>query len=116
MAPQQQTVHLLERTNQVSFVLAKGSVFRGRIVDDSGYPITNAVVRTDWCDQLPTRFEWLIHTDNDGRFEWDSAPAEAICFWFEADGFEVIRGVSFLPDGTDHEIKLSPWKTKTLYR
>lgn len=116
MAPQQQTIPLLERTNYANFVLAKGTIFRGRIVDDFGHPITNAVVRTDWCDQLPTRFEWLTHTDTDGRFEWDSAPAEAICFWFEADGFEVIRGVSILPDGTDHEIKLKTRSTRTAYR
>lgn len=108
MAPQQQTVQFREPTNHVQFVLNRGSVFRGRVVDEEGNAITGAVVRTDYDfkNQRPTRFEWLVNTDTDGRFEWHSAPAEAICFWFEAKGYEVIRGFPILPDGTDHEIKL----------
>lgn len=107
MAPQLQTVQLLTPTNSANFVLAQGKIFRGRVADEAGNPILGAVVRTDWCDQIPTRFEWLTHTDADGRFEWDSAPAEEICFWFEADGYDVIRSSPILPDGTDHEIKLT---------
>ena len=108
MAPQVQAVPLVEPTNVVNFVLAAGSVFRGRVLDEAGNPIGNACVQTDFDfrNQIFPRFEWLTHTDAEGRFEWDSAPAEKICFWFEADGYEVNRGNPMLPDGTDHEIKL----------
>jgi hypothetical protein len=45
----------------------------------------------------------------DGRFEWDSAPVQETCFWFEADGYQAIRGLSLVADGSDHKIEL---KTK----
>ena len=116
MAPLLQSIHLLARTNSADFVLTKGKIFRGRVVDEGGNPIPDAVVRTDWCDQIPTRFEWLTHTEADGWFEWDSAPAELTCFWFEADGYEVIRDRPMLPDGTYHEIKLTRKSTATEHR
>lgn len=108
LAPQRLAVPLIESTNIVNFVLPPGSVFRGRVVDDAGNPIANASVRTDFDfkNQIPTRFEWLTHTDAEGRFEWGSAPAEITCFWFQADGYDVIRSRPMLPDGTDHQIKL----------
>ena len=46
-------------------------------------------------------------TDAEGRFEWDSAPAEEVLFWFEAEGFKWIRDLPLLPDGSEHEIKLT---------
>jgi len=108
LAPQEQTVQFREPTNYVRFVLSRGSIFRGRVVNEDGNPIPGAAVRTDFDfkNQLPNRFSWLTNTGPDGRFEWNSAPAEAICFWFEAKGYKVIRGFPILPDGTDHEIKL----------
>lgn len=108
LAPQIQIVRLLQPTNTAEFVLAPGNVFRGRVVDDAGQPIAQAAVRTDFDfeKQIPDRFEWLTNTDAQGRFEWNSAPAERVCFWFEAGGYEVIRSHSFLADGTDHEIRL----------
>ena len=112
LGPQIQIVRLLQPTNTAEFVLAPGNVFRGRVVDDAGQPIAQAAVRTDFDfeKQIPDRFEWLTNTDAQGRFEWNSAPAERVCFWFEADGYEVIRSHSFLADGTDHETFAGFWK------
>lgn len=109
MAPQLQTIQLLAPTNGADFTLAKGRIFRGRVVDEVGSPIPEASVRTDYDfkNQIETLVAWQTHTDAEGRFEWDSAPAAEICFWFEADGYDVIRGSPILPDGTDHEIKLT---------
>jgi len=109
MAPQLQTVQLLAPTNYANFILVKGKIFRGRVADEAGNPIPEASVRTDYDfeNQIETRFEWQTHTDAEGRFEWDSAPANEICFWFEADGYDVIRGRRMLADGSDHEIKLT---------
>jgi hypothetical protein len=107
MAPQMQTVQLVERTNYVNFVLARGNVFRGRVVDESGKTIAGAIVQTDWDSRGLRTFEWTTYTDADGRFEWDSAPAESVDFWIEADGFEVIRDRSMTADDSDHEIKLT---------
>lgn len=118
MASQRQTVQLIEPTNRVDFVLAAATVFRGRVVDEAGNPIPGAVVRTDFDfkNQIATRFEWLNHTDAEGRFEWDSAPAEPVCFWFEADDYEIIRGMPIPNDGSDHEIRLTPKRIGTANR
>jgi RNA polymerase sigma factor (sigma-70 family) len=113
-APQTTTVALASPTNVINFTLAKGNIFRGRVVDETGNPIANAVVRTDYDfkNQIATQFDWLTHTDGHGWFEWDSAPAEEICYWFEADGCTVIRGRPLLADGSDHEITLKRDATK----
>lgn len=107
-APQTATVELLDSTNIANLTLSPGNIFRGRVVDEAGNPISNAIIRTDWDfkNQIETRFNWTTHADGNGRFEWDSAPAEEICYWFEADGYNVIRGMPLPADGSDHEITL----------
>jgi hypothetical protein len=84
------------------------------VVDESGNPIPNAVIRTDWDfkNQIPTRYDWNTRTDGDGRFEWDSAPAEEICYWFQAAGYNVVRGMPFLADGSYHTITLVDYAAK----
>jgi hypothetical protein len=107
-APQIATVKLSDATNLFSFTLSPGKIFRGRVVDEMGHPILNAVIRTDYDfkNQIENRFDWTAHTGENGRFEWNSAPAEAVCYWFEADGYTAIRGMPLLADGSDHEITL----------
>ena len=107
-APQTAIVDLLDATNVANLTLSPGNIFRGRVVDEAGNPIPYAVIRTDWDfkNQIETRFNWTTHADGNGRFEWDSAPAEEICYWFEADGYNVIRGMPLPADGSDHEITL----------
>jgi protocatechuate 3,4-dioxygenase beta subunit len=107
-APQTTTMELPDTTNVINFTLATGKIFRGRVVDETGNPIPNAVIRTDFDfkNQIQRQFDWKAHSDGNGGFEWDSAPAEAICYWFEADGYTVIRGMPLLADGNDHEITL----------
>lgn len=108
MAPQEQTVELLLPTNNVNFVLAAAPVFHGHVVDQEGNAIAGAVVRTDWDfkNQVPTRFDWSTKTDSNGWFEWDSAPAETTYFWFEADGYQILRSTPFKPDGTEYRVVL----------
>ena len=107
MAPQLRKVELLQPTNVVNFVLTKGNVFRGRVVDESGQPLAGVACRTDSDNQGRRPFEWFTHTDADGRFEWDSAPGEPVLFWFETAGYSTIRDLPLTADGSDHEIKLA---------
>jgi RNA polymerase sigma factor (sigma-70 family) len=106
-APQIQTVQCVEPSNLANFTLSKASIFRGRVVDEAGSAIPNATVRTDVGSDGLDRYEWLTHTDAEGRFEWDSAPPNSVLFWFEAQGFDGIRHLPLLPDGSEHEIKLT---------
>jgi len=103
-ACQMETVKLLAPTNNVRIFLTPGNLFHGRLLDEDGYPIANAVVRTDAGNQGLVKFRWLTRTDRDGRFSWDSAPAEATLFWFEAEGFKTIRDLPLVPDGTEHQV------------
>jgi RNA polymerase sigma factor (sigma-70 family) len=107
-ASQTKQVELLDATNVANFSLSQGKSFRGQVVDEAGNPISNAVVRTDYDfqNQVEPPFEWKTHTDVNGRFEWDSAPAQEICYWFEAEGYKRLRGLRFSADGTEHEITL----------
>ncbi|MDB6067046.1 MAG: polymerase sigma factor, sigma-70 family [Pedosphaera sp.] len=109
-ASQARTLKLLGPTNVANFTMPPGNIFRGRVVDEAGNPIPNAIVQTDFDfkNQIEWRFDWTSHTDGNGRFEWTSAPAEEICYWFEADGYNVIRGEPLSADGSDHEITLKP--------
>jgi hypothetical protein len=106
MTPQLRKVELLQPTNVVSFVLATGNFFRGRVVDEFGQSLAGVACRTDSDNQGRRPFEWFTHTDASGRFEWDSAPGDPVLFWFEFEGYEVIRDRLLKPDGSDHEIKL----------
>jgi RNA polymerase sigma factor (sigma-70 family) len=112
-APQIQMVQCNETTNFANFALTKASLFRGRVVDEAGGPIPNATVATyatvlaDGGSDGLDKYEWQTHADAEGRFEWDSAPAESVWFGFEAEGFERIRPLALLPDGSEYEIKLT---------
>lgn len=107
-APQTSIVELAGTTNIINLALTPGSIFRGVVVDETGNPITNAVIRTDYDfnNQIEARFDWTTHTDGNGRFEWDSAPPDEICYWIQASGYSVIRGVPYLADNSDHIITL----------
>jgi RNA polymerase sigma factor (sigma-70 family) len=107
-ACEMKTVQLSNATHVVNFALPVGNIFRGRVVDDLGDPIPNAVVQTDYSFSggSERKFDWTTHTDANGVFEWDSAPAEKTDYWFEADGYEIIRDMAFVADGSEHEIVL----------
>lgn len=107
-AGQAREVELREATNVVHFTLLPGNIFHGIVVDEAGNPIGNAIVQTDFDfkNQIDRRFEWTAHTDVNGSFEWNSAPEEEICYWFEAEGYEPVRGMSLSADGSNHKITL----------
>jgi hypothetical protein len=108
------TVDLLDTTNVANFTLTPGNIFRGRVVDEVGNPISDAVIKTDFDvkHQAAAAFEWTSHTDGNGRFEWASAPAEEICYSFNADGYALIRSLALPADGSNHEIRLKPETAK----
>src|SRR5262249_38572962 len=85
------TVDLNQGTNIVNFTVSPGNVFRGRVVDDSGNPISNAVIQTDVAfgalGGAVRSFDWATNTDANGRFEWTSAPAQETQYSIEADGY-----------------------------
>lgn len=106
-APQIQTVPCVEPTNIANFALTNASVFRGHVVDETGSPIPNATVWTGCGRDGLDKYEWQTRTDAEGRFEWDSAPSEPVRLWFKGGGFTWMRDLALVPDGREHEIKLT---------
>jgi uncharacterized GH25 family protein len=105
-APQTATVALSSPTNKTDFLLSPGNIFRGHLTDESGHPIPNAMVQTDWNNQGVRAFDWHTRTDVDGGFEWDFAPTGTVLYWFEADGYQVQRFIPLVADESDHRITL----------
>jgi len=105
-APQLREVPASDAGQPLVFTLTPGHVFRGRVRDASGQPLTNAVVQTDWDNQGLRKVAWSARTDAEGRFEWRSAPADPLLFWFEAAGYEVRRNVLLTADGVEHDMIL----------
>jgi RNA polymerase sigma factor (sigma-70 family) len=105
-AAQTRAINLAEPVIRADFHLSPGHLFHGRVLSESGEPIPGAVVRTDTDDQGARKFVWRTVTDNDGRFEWNSAPAEPVLFWFEAKGYNPLRDTLLVADGTSYEIRL----------
>ena len=50
------------------------------------------------------QFDWKTNTEVNGRFEWDSAPTEKVCYRIEAYGYDRIQGLALMADGSEHEI------------
>lgn len=105
-APVIRKTSLPQQTNSVALQLSAAKIFRGRVLNEAGDPIAGAVVRTDANSEGIVRFLWSTTTDQEGRFEWRSAPAEPTLFWFEAAGYEWKRGMELVADESDHEIRL----------
>ncbi len=107
-ASQVVTVRLEVQANVVQIPLAPGNVLRGVVRDEAGNPIAGAFVRmdTDFQKQIGPQFEWKTRTDASGRFEWNSAPAEAACYMFAANGYQCVAGLSLAADGTEHTVTL----------
>ncbi len=70
----------------IEFRLPPGQRLRGRIVDPRGHPIAGAqVVIPSIVAHKGIYFNQ--RTDAQGRFEWDSAPAEPVSFRIAAEGY-----------------------------
>jgi len=106
-SPTLQSVPLQIGPNAADFYLRKGDDLRGQVVDSSGRPIPNAVVRTDTDGQGLRRYDWTQRTDSDGRFTYTNAPIGEVLYWFAADGFESKREVPLRAGAEPHVIVLN---------
>jgi len=110
-SPRADEVELQIGPNQHEFMLAKGPAFKGRVVDEDGVPIANALIRTDTDNQGVRLYNWTTRTDAEGRFEWSPAPFGEVLYWFEAEGFKPLRDRPFTADGTEHVVILQQSQT-----
>lgn len=85
-APQHQVVEAERGLKPLSLVLAKGNLLQGRVVDETGRPIEGAGVSVGTWLNLPL-LSWHAQTDSEGRFSWDSAPADSVGLSVSKTGF-----------------------------
>ncbi|HOX59039.1 MAG TPA: sigma-70 family RNA polymerase sigma factor [Candidatus Paceibacterota bacterium] len=111
LAPAVLETKLSASPTELNFVLQPGRVLKGHVVDDRGTPVPNALAQTCWTSAELRKIEWSARTDSEGRFEWDSAPAEPLHYWFDADGFTSPPAGLLNADGSDHEIRLTRTET-----
>jgi hypothetical protein len=90
----------------IEFRLALGRSLRGRIVDPQGKPIAGASLIIPSIGKHKGVFlrRW---SDNEGRFEWDSAPAERVEYSVGAEGY-VPRFVSLAASNVEAIVVLEP--------
>lgn len=94
--PSTQTTKIEAGMAEVVFKLGAGAVIRARVQNGSGEALAGTRVVLEGNGEIGRTFEFSTTTDDDGRFEWDSAPNEPMQFYFYAAGYEQKR---------DHELK-----------
>ena len=104
-APMDTALHPSEKAEALRLPLSKGGTLKGRVVDEAGNPIAKARLRVGPGESNP-RFEWKTATDEQGRFEWLSAPMPRETYMVEAAGYEGQTHLELDADGSEHLVTL----------
>lgn len=107
-APESRAIVVAEKgeTTATAFALEAGSTINARVVDVQGRPVVGAYAAADrW--QGRQAIEFRANTDADGRFEWRSAPKDAVPFDVFLNGYMRARQVPLIA-GEEKTIVLGP--------
>jgi beta-lactamase regulating signal transducer with metallopeptidase domain/thiol-disulfide isomerase/thioredoxin/protocatechuate 3,4-dioxygenase beta subunit len=107
-APQIRDVLVDERTAPVVVTLSEpGGTIRGKVIDIEGKPIVGAFFGLEsWRGHRS--FELRLRTDKDGRFEWRSAPRDAVVFGAFKSGYMSSGHVPLMASDREQVITLHP--------
>jgi len=86
----------------LSIRLAPGHTIAGKVVDEAGQAIPGVWIFAG-RNRFPNRMGGNTHSDQDGRFAFDSLPS-SIQFDFQAQGYSSIRNHNLAIDHDDHVI------------
>ncbi|MHC4333443.1 MAG: sigma-70 family RNA polymerase sigma factor [Planctomycetota bacterium] len=85
-APDMQVLDVNASTEAIEFVLEPGNRILGRVIDVNGNPVEGAfILISDW--RSPHSRGLRAVTDHQGRFEWNSAPADEVEIHVRKNGF-----------------------------
>ncbi|WP_435019947.1 carboxypeptidase regulatory-like domain-containing protein [Tundrisphaera sp. TA3] len=112
LAPDLKRIQVAPGLEPVEFRLEPGRKISGQIVDPQGQPVAGAFVAADtWRGHRSLEFR--VDTDKDGRFAWDSAPADEIQFDMGKQGYMSIRRKVIKADGGEIRLTMiKPLKVK----
>jgi len=89
----------------LEFSLESGRTIRGRIVDTAGNPIAGAFMNADTWRGYRS-LEWHMHTDAEGRFQWNEAPVDEVLIDISKEGYMGVRQYNMLPSEQEYEITM----------
>jgi protocatechuate 3,4-dioxygenase beta subunit len=89
-APEVKVLEASPDNPPVEFRLQPACVLRGRVVDQDGQPVEGAFVGVEeWRGHRTVG--WQAQTDEQGRFHWSNAPADAVLYYVYKEGYQGFR-------------------------
>ena len=96
-APDDETFTVKPDMGEIVLKLTAGKVVKGVVQDTNGAPIAGVYVQLQDFGQN-SGYSFATNTDANGRFEWDSAPADPQTYMFTKTGYENKQNVTLPPD------------------
>ncbi len=91
----------------VEFRLGPGHRLRGRVVNPQGKPLDGVTVQAmNWKGRAS--LDWKTQTDAEGRFTWDSAPAEPVFLTLTRPGYAMLGQREFRADKGETTVTMYP--------
>jgi RNA polymerase sigma factor (sigma-70 family) len=113
-APERIAVTADTNASPLEIRLQAGSLLRIQVVDTTGNPLSHISVRLQgWRGN--NSMDWGGFTDDQGRIEWKSAPADELDIYAGKEGFFQSRKNLITADGQEHRIVLHKALTVTGY-
>jgi uncharacterized GH25 family protein len=94
------TVAVAPEMPEIIFRLQPGNTLRGHVQDEAGQPVANAQIglENNGMNSPENALDFSAHTDSNGDFTWDSAPAATLTLYVFHDGFEAKRDAKVSPN------------------
>ena len=97
-APDDETFTVKPDMEEIVLKLTAGKVVKGVVQNTNGAPIAGVHVQLQNWGANNNNYDFSTNTDANGRFEWDSAPADPQEYDFTKDGYEDKQNVTLSPD------------------
>ncbi|MBN2843624.1 MAG: carboxypeptidase regulatory-like domain-containing protein, partial [Sedimentisphaerales bacterium] len=106
-APDLKEIEVSPELGPVNFCLEKGHTIKGQIFDKDGKPLKDIpITADDWRGHRS--ISWYGRTDAEGRFVWNSAPADEVKYDIYPKGYMSLRNTPLVAGDTEHSLTLLP--------
>jgi peroxiredoxin len=105
--PDLKHITVYEGMPSIEFRLEPGHMIRGRIVDSENNPIEGASVTADTWRGHRT-LNWRVDTNNEGRFQWNDAPADEVLIDMGKRRFMSVRNHGMTASDKEYVITMHP--------
>jgi peroxiredoxin len=113
LEPQTLDLAVTNQMAELKVAMMPGKIFKGRVLDEDGQPVSGASVQMDRANLEPLEFDWSTTTDGEGRFLWDSAPSGQHPYLITASGYNLRCEPALVADDTEKTITLHKANGKT---